>query len=175
MQGGHFATIQYILSVKLLLSRFHTYKGKHTNFHKLTSSLLLQTLWFYTRQYQLLLLWFTVFFFSFSFNFKLVILRRKFTLKHISHLIPIIMGSSTTIPTPKSSKNPSVLILGTTHNEEEIFTVNEFAFFDTHTSRIICLKEIVFIITLDPAVPNHRNKICMNVVSGGFSLQVRKD
>lgn len=118
---------------------------------------------------------YSVFFFSFSFNFKLVILRRKFTLKHISHLIPIIMGSSTTIPTPKSSKNPSVLILGTIHNEEEIFTVNEFAFFDTHTSRIICLKEIVFIITLDPAVPNHRNKICMNVVSGGFSLQVRKD
>lgn len=35
----------------------------------------------------------------------------------------------------------------------------------------VCLQ-VVFI-TCDPAVPDHR--ICMNVVLGGFSLQVRKD
>lgn len=49
-------------------------------------------------------------------------------------------------------------MLGTTHNETEIFTVNEIVF-----------------ISFDPATLNHRNKICMNVVLGGFSLQVRKD
>lgn len=54
-------TIQYILSVKLLLSRFHTYKHK---LPRVDSFLLLHA--FYTHQYQLLLLWFTVFFSSIS-------------------------------------------------------------------------------------------------------------
>lgn len=53
------------------------------------------------------------------------------------------------------------------------YPLNEYDVF-TH-SLLISLQKIVFVITFDPAAPNHRNKICMNVVSGGFSLQVRKD
>lgn len=50
-------TIQYIFSVKLLFSHFHTYKGKH-ELSQIDSSLLLQQ--FHTQQYQVLLLWFIV-------------------------------------------------------------------------------------------------------------------
>lgn len=69
-------TIQYILSVKLLLSRFHTYKHKLL---RVDSFLLLHT--FYTHQYQLLLLWFTVFFLQFH-----TILKRKFTPNTYFHI-----------------------------------------------------------------------------------------
>lgn len=37
------------------------------------------------------------------------------------------------------------------------------------------ITSLQFIIRLDPAVPNHSNKICVIVVLSGFSLQVRKD
>lgn len=76
-------TIQYILSVKLLFSHFHTYKGKHTNFHELTVFSFCK-LFFIHINTRCCFYGLQSFFFSF---FKLVICRRKCTLNiHIKFL-----------------------------------------------------------------------------------------
>jgi len=103
---------------------------------------------FYTHQCQLFLLWFNSVFFSFfspSIS-KLVIHRRKCTLKHISHLTP---GTSSESATPKEKEN--------------VHRMN------VNYSTRVSSSQSTF------AAANRRNEICMNVVLGGFSLQVRKD
>lgn len=130
-------TIQFILGVKL--SRFHTYKGKHiqtsTNQHFSPSE------WVYTHQHQLL------FFYGLqcSLSFKLVAFRRKFTLKHISHLDPVIFGRPVTFSNTKNqlwvrlcSRTPY------SSTWKDIFTVDK----DDWSSHS----------TLE--LPNHRNMIC---------------